>query len=116
MYNSLRVEFQPRHRIALPRTAEIETHKQPNHLGGGVTFSAIAKEEAFENWEEGFYRTEPRAVEEAKVTAVSYFAWDNRDPGESWSGSVTPDRRYRQFEPRARLEFAGGRVIVAPAI
>ncbi|MER8671191.1 hypothetical protein NKH45_29170 [Mesorhizobium sp. M1156] len=37
---------------------------------------------AFENREEGLYRTEAPAVEEAKVTAVPCFAWDNRDPGE----------------------------------
>ncbi|WP_352808658.1 hypothetical protein [Mesorhizobium sp. M0909] len=70
------------HRIALPRTADIEAHQQPNLLGGVVTLSAIAKKEAFENWEEGLYRTKPPAVEEAKLTAVPYFAWDNRDPGE----------------------------------
>ncbi|WP_348633388.1 hypothetical protein, partial [Mesorhizobium sp. M5C.F.Ca.IN.020.32.2.1] len=33
-------------------------------------------------WKDGLYRTEPPAVEETKVTAVPYFAWDNRDPGE----------------------------------
>ncbi|WP_366513104.1 hypothetical protein, partial [Mesorhizobium sp.] len=30
----------------------------------------------------GLYRTEAPAVEEAKITAVPYFSWDNRDPGE----------------------------------
>ncbi|TJW28180.1 MAG: glycoside hydrolase family 127 protein, partial [Mesorhizobium sp.] len=70
------------HRIALPRTANIEAHEQPNLLGGVVTLSALARKEAFESWDDGLYRTGPPAVEEAKITAVPYFAWDNRDPGE----------------------------------
>ncbi|MEP6566864.1 MAG: glycoside hydrolase family 127 protein, partial [Mesorhizobium sp.] len=70
------------HRIALPRTARIEAHAEPNLLGGIVTLSAIAIEEAQENWETGLYRTDPPSVSETKITAVPYFAWDNREPGE----------------------------------
>ncbi|TIS95971.1 glycoside hydrolase family 127 protein [Mesorhizobium sp.] len=70
------------HRLALPRTAKIEAREEPNLLGGVVTLSAVAEEAASENWQDGLYRTEPPAVEETKITAVPYFAWDNRDPGE----------------------------------
>ncbi|TIM04885.1 glycoside hydrolase family 127 protein [Mesorhizobium sp.] len=70
------------HRIALPRTAQIEAHQQPNLLGGVVTLSAVARKETFEDWDNGLYRPEPPAVEESKITAVPYFAWDNRGPGE----------------------------------
>jgi DUF1680 family protein len=70
------------HRIALPRTARIEAHEAPNLLGGVVTLSAVASKEATENWDSGLYRTDPPAVSETKITAVPYFAWDNREPGE----------------------------------
>jgi hypothetical protein len=68
------------HRLALPRTARIEAREEPNLLGGIVTLSAVASRE--EGWEDGLYRTEPPEVNETKITAVPYFAWDNRDPGE----------------------------------
>jgi DUF1680 family protein len=70
------------HRITLPRTAEIEAHPEPNLLGGVVTLSATVDREAAENWDNGLYRTEAPAVERAKLKAVPYYAWNNRDPGE----------------------------------
>jgi len=70
------------HRITLPRTAEIEAHPEPNLLGGVVTLSATGSRETAENWDNGLYRTEAPAVEQAKLKAVPYYAWDNRDPGE----------------------------------
>ncbi|MGX5843813.1 glycoside hydrolase family 127 protein [Mesorhizobium sp. ArgA1] len=70
------------HRITLPRTAEIEAHPEPNLLGGVVTLSANGRRETAENWDNGLYRTEAPAVEQAKLTAVPYYAWDNREPGE----------------------------------
>ncbi|MBM2713038.1 glycoside hydrolase family 127 protein [Mesorhizobium caraganae] len=70
------------HRITLPRTAEIEAHPEPNLLGGVVTLSAIGSRAEAENWGTALYRTEAPAVEQAKLKAVPYYAWDNRDPGE----------------------------------
>ncbi|MER8382176.1 hypothetical protein [Mesorhizobium sp. M1399] len=77
----LRVEFQPRHRIALPRTAEIEAHKQRTVWAAASRFRRLPKGD-FRKLERGLYRTEPPAVEEVKVGAVPHFAWHNRDPGE----------------------------------
>ena len=51
-------------------------------LAASSRFRPPAAEEAAENWDSGLYRTEPPAVEQAKLTAVPYFAWDNREPGE----------------------------------
>ncbi|MGX5845270.1 glycoside hydrolase family 127 protein [Mesorhizobium sp. ArgA1] len=70
------------HRIALPRTARLEAHPEPNLLGGIVTLSAIGSRAGAENWGSDLYRSEPPATEETKLKAVPYFAWDNRDPGE----------------------------------
>lgn len=57
-------------------------HAESDLLGGVVTLSAVASKEAAENWETGLYRTDPPKVDETKITAVPYFAWDNREPGE----------------------------------
>lgn len=70
------------HRIALPRTARLEAHQEPNLLGGVVTLSAIGSRAETENWGADLYRPEPPATEEMTLKAVPYFAWDNRDPGE----------------------------------
>ncbi|ANT51362.1 glycoside hydrolase family 127 protein [Mesorhizobium amorphae] len=70
------------HRITLPRSAGIEAHAEPNLLGGVVTLSAVGTKETAEKWDGGLYRTDPPAVEETRLTAVPYFAWDNREPGE----------------------------------
>ncbi|TGQ08569.1 MULTISPECIES: glycoside hydrolase family 127 protein [unclassified Mesorhizobium] len=70
------------HRIALPREARLEAHKEPNLLGGVVTLSAIGSRAEAENWGADLYRPEPPATKETTLKAVPYFAWDNRDPGE----------------------------------
>ncbi|MGX9414941.1 glycoside hydrolase family 127 protein, partial [Mesorhizobium sp. 14Arga] len=70
------------HRIALPRTARLEAHLEPNLLGGIVRLSTIGSRAVAENWGSNLYRSEPPATEETMLKAVPYFAWDNRDPGE----------------------------------
>jgi DUF1680 family protein len=70
------------HRIVLPATAAIEAHDRPDLLGGVVTLSAVARKDAAENWEAGLYRTDPPVTDATKLTAVPYFAWDNRESGE----------------------------------
>lgn len=70
------------HRIALPRAASIAAHDEPDLLGGVVTLSATGRREAAENWEGGLYRVEPPATTQARLKAIPYFAWDNREPGE----------------------------------
>ncbi|MBZ9756452.1 glycoside hydrolase family 127 protein [Mesorhizobium sp. ESP6-5] len=70
------------HRLTLPRTAGIEAHDEPDLLGGVVTLSATAQADAGDGWQDGLYRSEPPAKVETRLTAVPYFAWDNREPGE----------------------------------
>lgn len=70
------------HRIALPRAASVAAHDEPDLLGGVVTLSATGRREAAENWEGGLYRVEPPATTQARLKAIPYFAWDNREPGE----------------------------------
>ncbi|MCA0015041.1 glycoside hydrolase family 127 protein [Mesorhizobium sp. B292B1B] len=70
------------HRIVLPRIASIEAHDEPDLLGGVVTLSAAALADTDEGWQNGLYRTDPPAATQTRLTAIPYFAWDNREPGE----------------------------------
>lgn len=70
------------HRLTLPRTAGIEAHEAPELLGGVVTLSATARADAGDGWQGGLYRSEPPASVETRLTAIPYYAWDNREPGE----------------------------------
>ncbi|MBZ9962602.1 glycoside hydrolase family 127 protein [Mesorhizobium sp. BR1-1-2] len=70
------------HRIVLPRIASIEAHDEPDLLGGVVTLSAAALADTDEGWQNGLYRTAPPAATQTRLTAIPYFAWDNREPGE----------------------------------
>ncbi|TSE03197.1 glycoside hydrolase family 127 protein [Mesorhizobium intechi] len=70
------------HRLTLPRTADIEAHEAPELLGGVVTLSAKARADAGDGWQDGLYRREPPASVETRLTAIPYYAWDNREPGE----------------------------------
>ncbi|TPN67336.1 glycoside hydrolase family 127 protein [Mesorhizobium sp. B1-1-1] len=70
------------HRIALPRTASIEAHDEPDLLGGVVALSTTALADTDEGWQNGLYRTDPPAARQTRLTAIPYFAWDNREPGE----------------------------------
>ncbi|MGX9412586.1 glycoside hydrolase family 127 protein, partial [Mesorhizobium sp. 14Arga] len=70
------------HRLTLPRTAGIEAHEAPELLGGVVTLSATARADAGGGWQDGLYRREPPASVETRLTAIPYYAWDNREPGE----------------------------------
>ncbi len=69
-------------RFSLARDAAIEAAEAPNLLGGVVTLSASGQAEAPAGWADVLYRAEPPVKETVRLTAVPYFAWDNRDPGE----------------------------------
>ena len=69
-------------RFSLARDAAIEAAEAPNLLGGVVTLSASGQAEAPAGWADVLYRAEPPVRETVRLTAVPYFAWDNRDPGE----------------------------------
>ena len=51
-------------------------------LGGTVVLSAKAKAESSAGWDGVLYRQQPPERDAAPFTAVPYFAWDNREPGE----------------------------------
>ncbi|WP_274425587.1 glycoside hydrolase family 127 protein [Chelativorans sp. YIM 93263] len=65
--------------LILSDTAEIAT-EESQELGGIVKLTARATRETWEG--EGLYRLGTPSRQPARLTAVPYYAWDNRDPGE----------------------------------
>ena len=67
--------------LSLPATAEIRETFMPDVLGGVVALTASAERDDAD-WGTDLYRETPPERRPAALTAVPYYAWDNRDPGE----------------------------------
>ncbi|MBI4586128.1 MAG: glycoside hydrolase family 127 protein [Planctomycetes bacterium] len=69
-------------RIALPRDAQIEAEHVPSLLGGVTVLRGAGVVSEPSGWsEEDLYREAP-APKKVAVTAIPYYAWDHRQPGE----------------------------------
>jgi DUF1680 family protein len=55
---------------------------QAELLGGVTTLRGPGSILEAEGWGETLYRSRPPASRQVEITAVPYFAWDNREPGE----------------------------------
>lgn len=67
--------------IALPRTSQLGAKFEPNLLGGVMVLKGPANRCIAEGWGKELYQTST-ADQEAKITAIPYFAWDNREAGQ----------------------------------
>jgi uncharacterized protein len=65
--------------VVLPRRARITVREAPRLLGGISTLHASGRRE--EPFDRNLYRTTPAKLHTVPLTAVPYFAWDNRKPG-----------------------------------
>ena len=72
----------PLDRLSVSPDVEIQARFDPDVLGGTVVLSAKAKAESSAGWDGVLYRQQPPERDAAPFTAVPYFAWDNREPGE----------------------------------
>jgi DUF1680 family protein len=72
----------PLHRIILPRDAEFKTSFDPNLLGGVVKITANVLVTDDSDWGDALYRPGKTATKPFTITAIPYYAWDNREPGE----------------------------------
>lgn len=70
------------HRLTLPPDSAIEARFEPERLGGIVTLHADALRDSAEDWSASIYRDRAPDQDAATITAVPYFLWDNREPGE----------------------------------
>jgi DUF1680 family protein len=71
----------PLSRIRLPRDMEIVTSYEPSLLGGVVIFHGDALAASMKGWVDNLYRNEPPVFDPFRMTAIPYYAWDNRTPG-----------------------------------
>ncbi len=69
------------HGLTLPAAAEIRAETAPGLLGGVVVLRAAAEAEA-DDWGGDLYRETPPERRGTTLSAVPYYAWDNRAPGE----------------------------------
>jgi DUF1680 family protein len=71
----------PLTRILLPRGADLIDHYEANLLKGVtvITGEALAADES--EWGNALYRTHPPKLKPCRLTAIPYYAWDNRRPG-----------------------------------
>lgn len=74
-------QTEPLHRLVLPSTADLSSHVEPDLLGGVVVLRGTAAAMVDTDWEDTLYRPQPPDTRPAPITAIPYYAWDNREPG-----------------------------------
>ncbi len=72
----------PLHRIVVPRTAELTSQFEPDVLGGVTVVRGKVLIEEEDGWMGRLYRWQPPSSQPCAITAIPYYAWDNREPGE----------------------------------
>jgi DUF1680 family protein len=69
--------------LVLPKESQLETKFEPNLLGGVVVVEADALAVAADGWDASLYQsTTSLRRTAARLRAVPYCVWDNREPGE----------------------------------
>jgi DUF1680 family protein len=68
--------------LSLPRTAALEPEFEAELLGGVTVLRGQFEKLSEAAWDGTLYQREAPTLETTRVTAVPYFAWDNRDAGE----------------------------------
>jgi DUF1680 family protein len=68
--------------ISLPREAGFDCQFEPDLLGGVITVQATARAVDLSNEDQPLYQRTPPKTHPVKMTAIPYYAWDNRQPGE----------------------------------
>jgi len=71
--------------LALPMDSDLKPIKRPDLLGGIVTITGVGKAIDITDWSGKLYRDAVGAAP-VKITAIPYYAWDNREacPMEVW--------------------------------
>lgn len=69
-------------RAVLPGAAQFTAHFEPNLLGGVTTLSGELQVMQDEGWHGNLYRSDPPEYQPCPATAIPYYAWDNRSPGQ----------------------------------
>jgi DUF1680 family protein len=72
----------PLHRIVVPRTTELASQFEPDLLGGVTVVRGEVLVEDETGWAGRLYRSWPISLQSVAITAIPYYAWDNRQAGE----------------------------------
>ncbi|WP_123535580.1 glycoside hydrolase family 127 protein [Halosimplex salinum] len=73
----------PLHQYAVPSDADAEATHEPSLLEGVTTLDVDATVPDLDGWDGSLYRpASETASEEAALTLVPYYAWDNREAGD----------------------------------
>jgi DUF1680 family protein len=72
----------PLSELSIPHKAELESQFEPALLGGITVIKGQAHWSDPADWVETLYRNTPPRQKLACFTAIPYYAWDQRDPGE----------------------------------
>ena len=89
----------PLNALALPIDAELKPVKRPDLLGGIVTITGSGKAIDITDWSGKLYR-DAVGTAQVKITAIPYYAWDNREacPMEVWiPGNPKPPNGLESF-------------------
>lgn len=68
-------------RIMLGRDSEISVDTSSNVMGGLTVLTADGEALSDADWNGALYRPSPPASRPATLTAIPYYAWNNREPG-----------------------------------
>ncbi len=68
--------------LRLPKEGKFSIRFERGLLGGVVTLRAEGQAALIEDWGKQLYRTQPSTPRPYRFTAVPYYAWDNREPGQ----------------------------------
>lgn len=69
-------------RVFLPESAEFAIRHRPGLLGGLTTIEAEGLGRTADDWGDTLYRPAVSIFKKRHITAVPYYAWANREPGE----------------------------------
>lgn len=81
---------EPLAHLFVPRAAEFRPIFQPDLLDGVVTLTGEGRATQAGDWQDTLYRAQPPHLSPCTITAIPYYAWDNRTPGQMrvWLPSI----------------------------
>jgi DUF1680 family protein len=71
----------PVDRLVLPKESPLLAGFEPYLLGGVVKLTGPARVSEDQDWGKQLYRPQPATLKAGMLTAIPYYAWDNRQPG-----------------------------------
>jgi DUF1680 family protein len=72
----------PLQRIILSRETQLSSNFEANLLGGVTTIKGEALAADASDWNQTLYRAKSPILKPCLLTAIPYYAWDNRQPGQ----------------------------------